>query len=764
MNTLQSSLHKKNKQLQPKQRGTLTPFALILSGCGSGNQTDKPLADENGADVSHTYSGAVVKGPLENAMVFIDENADGKLNDDEAFTKTDNNGYFILSSSIDDGEIIAITDSNTVDHSSGTVLPGVTLKAPAGATVVTPLTTLMVQADISEADVLQVFGLPSDINPTNFNPYSDEVDLETAIAVEKVSHQIVTTVTTAAEVVKQTTFLYEDAFDVSLAAMAERVTEVVQSNQSGTDSNTLVMDLNAVADVGLITDKVVGKISQTDTAAGEILQTVMPALNSAVANVNAELENVSDLTSTETKSTFAVTSELREQVSAAAKSPSQAVELITFTNIDSVEESIAVALAKSAQLAAESAQAIAEANLMQVNAELEQLKQEFEQANNQLTELESFNTTLSSQAGEYEEIIASLTAETATLRAEVASLIDHIADLENSFDETPFSQHDMNDQFAAGAASVDITTDNQQAINDYLKQHTDETPFSQADIDASVAAAVASVDITIDNAAAIAAAVAEFSEDTTPFSQADIDAAVATAFATGAASVDITLDNAAAITAAFASAVDNTPFSQADVDAAVVAAVDAAAEVAAQAEADAAAAAQAAAAQAEADAAAAAQAAAADAVAALAAAEAAAAEAAVAAAAVGHDNTEEQSSSSADDTPFSISDLNAASASAFAAGVASVDITTDNSAAVEAALAAASADTTPFSQADMNAAINAAVHAALVESSDDNTPFSQADMDAAFAAAAAAEIATAEANLAALQAAYDVLVATVDLA
>jgi hypothetical protein len=265
---------------------------------------------------------------------------------------------------MDDGEIIAITDSNTIDHSAGTVLPGVTLIAPAGASVVTPLTTIMVQADISEAEVLQVFGLPSDINPTDFNPYSDEVDLETAIAVEKVSHQIVTTVTTAAEAVKQTTFMDEDAFDVSLAALAERVTEVVQSSQSGTDPNTVLMDLDAVSEVEQITDKVVGKIAQTDADAGKILQTVMPALNSALANVNAELENVSDLTSTETKSTFAITTELREQVSAAATSPNQAVELITFTNTGSVKESITVAVAKSAQLAAENAQAIAEANLM----------------------------------------------------------------------------------------------------------------------------------------------------------------------------------------------------------------------------------------------------------------------------------------------------------------------------------------------------------------------------------------------------------------
>ena len=114
---------------------------------------------------------------------------------------------------------------------------------------------------------------------------------------------------------------------------------------------------------------------------------------------------------------------------------------------------------------------------------------------------------------------------------------------------------------ACGGSSdtVDITSDNAAAIATAL---TDANGTLHADVAAAIASGVDSVDITTDNAAAITGALT--GADGTVY--ADVAAAVAA----GVTSVDITSDNAAAITGALTGA-DGTVY--ADVAAAVAAGV-----------------------------------------------------------------------------------------------------------------------------------------------------------------------------------------------
>ena len=51
------------------------------------------------------------------------------------------------------------------------VLSDVVLKAPAGATAVTPTTTIMKESNLSADEVIAVLDLPDGIDPTSFNPY-----------------------------------------------------------------------------------------------------------------------------------------------------------------------------------------------------------------------------------------------------------------------------------------------------------------------------------------------------------------------------------------------------------------------------------------------------------------------------------------------------------------------------------------------------------------------------------------------------------------
>ena len=70
--------------------------------------------------------GAVVKGPLNNAIVFFDYNGDGVVNELEPFTRTDGDGSFSLSGRLGYSSTV-LTDETTVDASSGEFLSNVIL-------------------------------------------------------------------------------------------------------------------------------------------------------------------------------------------------------------------------------------------------------------------------------------------------------------------------------------------------------------------------------------------------------------------------------------------------------------------------------------------------------------------------------------------------------------------------------------------------------------------------------------------------------------
>ena len=91
---------------------------------------------------STDYFGAVIKGPLEQALVFLDYNNDGNWNPGEPKTRTDADGKFEIKNARSDMSFTVFTDEQTVDNSSGQVLEGVVFKAPLrGALKTTPSKT-----------------------------------------------------------------------------------------------------------------------------------------------------------------------------------------------------------------------------------------------------------------------------------------------------------------------------------------------------------------------------------------------------------------------------------------------------------------------------------------------------------------------------------------------------------------------------------------------------------------------------------------------
>ncbi|WLB18902.1 GLUG motif-containing protein [Bradyrhizobium japonicum] len=135
-----------------------------------------------------------IDGYISGATVFADDNYNGILDLDEFFTITDEGGNFDPI-----GGIGPLKAYGGIDTSTGLPFKGV-LTAPAGSTVITPLTTLISALQshgdsIAEQKVLAAFGLSSGLDLTTFDPLAavqagDTAGAEVAVAVAKVYNTV----------------------------------------------------------------------------------------------------------------------------------------------------------------------------------------------------------------------------------------------------------------------------------------------------------------------------------------------------------------------------------------------------------------------------------------------------------------------------------------------------------------------------------------------------------------------------------------------
>ena len=264
----------------------------MLSACGGGSGGSGSGSDSAGQPSAVSYSGAVIKGPLENALVYLDYDGDGVLGADEPSVRTNSDGSFELSGTVDGVGFVAQTDSNTVDTSSGEILDNVVLKAPSGSSVVTPTTTIMEEAGISAEEVVAVLGLPVGVDPTTFNPYSAGADPETALAVEKVSQQVMTTVTAVSSAVEGAGVDKAAAFAVALETVVEVVKEKAEAVKADPAAGGSKADLSNTEEISKVTEKVAAKIEDQGIATKEDFEAVKDDLSAAVVNVNTTSDEV----------------------------------------------------------------------------------------------------------------------------------------------------------------------------------------------------------------------------------------------------------------------------------------------------------------------------------------------------------------------------------------------------------------------------------------------------------------------------------------
>ena len=135
--------------LKNKTALSLSPLALLtLAACGGSNTPS-----------SSSTKGAVQNGPLEGAFAFLDLHVAGTFAGDGVYDAATEQGmategasgslgvaggYSLTEPASGSYTLIATTNASTVDTDTGTAYgAGITLKAPEGASVITPQTTLV---------------------------------------------------------------------------------------------------------------------------------------------------------------------------------------------------------------------------------------------------------------------------------------------------------------------------------------------------------------------------------------------------------------------------------------------------------------------------------------------------------------------------------------------------------------------------------------------------------------------------------------------
>lgn len=219
-----------------------------------------------------TVVGQVIDGYIVGATVFRDADGDGVRDDGEVFTVSGANGAFTLT-----GGSGPLVMTGGTDVSTGEAFKG-TLTAPAGATVVTPLTSLM-QSMIESGDATSIgdaesqiesaFGLTANLDLTSFDPIGGTLDADAGAAEALAAAlKIQNTVVQAASVLNGVSSGdLDEAIDGVYTALGKQVAGSTGSFDLDTASLIETIINNAAADSALGLDA--NAKAQVSQAAGD---------------------------------------------------------------------------------------------------------------------------------------------------------------------------------------------------------------------------------------------------------------------------------------------------------------------------------------------------------------------------------------------------------------------------------------------------------------------------------------------------------------
>jgi len=327
-------------------------MALGLTGCGGSGTT---------APSGFTLGGTAVKGPLSGATAFVDLNGNGELDEGEVSATTNSSGQYAFNTddaSKLEGDIVVTTNDNTIDTSSGAILSGLTLSAPQGSSVVTPLTTLIntiastdiatinantalteeekaeaIATALSDAqnDVKAILNLApeSDVDLTSFNPFSTS-DTDAAKKVETLAQQVVAVANTIAQTVEASGGDGDLALATALNTIGDNIgtidltdaTDVASVVTAVETATSTTIDSNvdtAIAKVNEAISVVVDSSESLDDAK-EVFNLAQETLVEAAITSTTDTSSATALSTIDTTDTTSVTTFTSTLVSVTGKS------------------------------------------------------------------------------------------------------------------------------------------------------------------------------------------------------------------------------------------------------------------------------------------------------------------------------------------------------------------------------------------------------------------------------------------------------------
>ena len=198
-------------------------------------------------------------GYLVGATIFVDNNGNGRFDVGEQSTTTDSNGKFNLSNGSSTTSIIG---TGGIDLGTGLAFTG-TLKAPSGATSITPLTTLAQNfieyglADSVEATENLVFGelnLPrfdlSLYDPMKAGLYGSQTEMVSALQVQAITTQVMNLANAVSAMLTGVGANHEAAHKAVFQALAQQLNKG-QTIDLGSSSNIQDTISQAASNAGL---------------------------------------------------------------------------------------------------------------------------------------------------------------------------------------------------------------------------------------------------------------------------------------------------------------------------------------------------------------------------------------------------------------------------------------------------------------------------------------------------------------------------------
>ena len=254
--------------LKNKTALSLSPLALLtLAACGGTNSSSSGVA----------VSGTAQNGPLQDAWAFLDLHTIANPNGDgifdaatEARLATAADGTFTLTDLGASDYTLAIeTTASTVDTVSGEAYgAGVVLKAPEGATMVTPATTMVnavmiadgVTAAEAMADVAVALGFDAALDLNNFDAYKAPTGTAVEIAAAKTvqfqmqmsNQQVMSVVKSFAKAGESAGVSSADAYNAAIGAVISVVEAKVDQINLGIAAGGATTLLNFTADMATV--------------------------------------------------------------------------------------------------------------------------------------------------------------------------------------------------------------------------------------------------------------------------------------------------------------------------------------------------------------------------------------------------------------------------------------------------------------------------------------------------------------------------------